>query len=210
VPAVLRIDHDAPDGAGVHRTADVLRRGGIVATRTDTVFGLLASVNRPDALRRLTELKVRPPGKPFVLLAADWIGVRSVTSHLPAVARVLGARYWPGPLTLVLPADENLPEEVVAAGPTVAVRIPRDRFLRSVLDELRAALAAPSANVAGEPPATCIADVREAFGPGVDLLLDDGGTPLSAASTLVDCTGAVAEILRPGPVVPGAHELAPR
>jgi L-threonylcarbamoyladenylate synthase len=189
---------------------DTLQRGGIVATRTDTVFGLLASVNRPDALHRLVELKVRPAGKPFVLLASDWIAVRSVTSHLPPVARVLGARYWPGPLTLVLPADENLPDEVKSVGPTVAVRIPRDRLLLEILGELRAAIAAPSANRPGEEPARSAADVLEIFGNDVDLILEDDREPSVSASTLVDCSIAAAEVLRPGPVEPDPRELMPR
>jgi L-threonylcarbamoyladenylate synthase len=197
-PEVLRVDHDEPDRAHVSRVADTLKRGGIVATRTDTVYGLLASVSRTDALRRLAKLKVRPSRKPFVLLAGDWITVRSVTSYLTPAARVLGSRHWPGPLTLVLPAYDGLPDEVTSIGRKVAVRIPRDRLLLGILDDLRSAIAAPSANLPGEAPAVSAAEVVEIFGRGVDLVLDDGLAPAPTPSTIVDCSTRAPEILRRG------------
>ena len=206
-PEVIPVDHDAPDTAIVMRVVDTLKRGGIVAMRTDTVYGLLASASRPDALRRLATLKVRATGKPFVLLASDWITVRSVTSHLPPAARVLGTRHWPGALTLVLPAAASLPDEVIASGPTVALRIPDDRLLLAILGELRAVIAAPSANRAGETPATSAAEVVEIFGSGVDLVLDGGPPVETRASTIVDCSLRSPEILRPGPVIPDVREF---
>jgi L-threonylcarbamoyladenylate synthase len=207
VTDVLRADPGRPDVDVVRRAVAVLKGGGIVAMRTDTVYGLVASVARPDALQKLVALKVRPVGKPFVLLAADWIGVRAVTSHLTPVARALGARYWPGPLTLVLPADENLPDEVTAAGKTVAVRVPADPWMRAVLAEMRTALAAPSANLPGQPPAPDAAAVVGLFGGGVDLVLDGGPAASDLASTLVDCCGRDGEILRVGAIVPAPEEL---
>ena len=204
---VLRVDPGKADPDVVTRVAAVLKGGGILAMRTDTVYGLLASINRPDALEKLVRLKVRPAGKPFVLVAADWIGVRAVTSHLPPVARSLGARYWPGPLTLVLPADENLPEEVTAAGKTVAVRVPADPWLRAILQEVRAALAAPSANLPGQPPARDADEVVRIFGAGIDVVLDGGPAASGEPSTLVDCCGSGGEVLRAGPVDPSPEEL---
>lgn len=206
-PELLVADHENPDPALVKRVAQVLRGGGVVAMRTDTVYGLLGSVNRPDALARLVELKVRPIGKPFVLLASDWIAVRSVTSHLTPVARILGHRYWPGPLTLVLPAAESLPDEVTAAGYGVAVRVPADPLLRSVLTATGAALAAPSANRPGDEPAESAAECIELFGDGIDLALDGGPPALGMASTIVNCCGPTGEILRHGPIEPALREL---
>jgi len=207
---ILRVDPAVPDPDLVRQTATVLKGGGVVAMRTDTVYGLLASVNRPDALHKLVKLKVRPPGKPFALLAPDWIGVRAVTSHLGPLARALGARHWPGALTLVLPAAEGLPEEVTAGGRTVAVRIPDDPWLAAILREMRAALAAPSANLPGDAPLTRVEAVLEVFGDGVDLALD-GGPPVSdRPSTVVDCTGPDGVILRPGLVALDPDELVTR
>jgi L-threonylcarbamoyladenylate synthase len=203
----MRVDPERPDPEIAGRAAAILKSGGVISMRTDTVYGLLASVNRPDALEKLVRLKVRPVGKPFVLLAADWVGVRAITSHLPPVARALGARYWPGPLTLVLPADENLPDDVTAAGKTVAVRVPADPWLGAILREVRAALAAPSANLPGQPPARDADEVARVFGSGVDLLLDGGPVPDGRPSTLVDCCGRGGEVLRAGPVDPSPEEL---
>lgn len=176
--------------------------------RTDTVYGLLASVNRPDALAKLIELKHRPEGKPFVVLADGWVAVRSVTTHLPPIARRLGTRYWPGPLTLVLPAEESLPEEVKGAGPSVAVRVPRDPLLALVLRELRCPVAAPSANLPGHLPASTAREVEEIFGDRVDLIVDGGEVTKTVSSTIVDCTGAGAAILRQGDIAPTRSELS--
>ncbi len=205
---LVRADHEQPDPELVARIATILRGGGVVAMRTDTVYGLLGSVNRPDSLQKLVDLKLRPVGKPFILLAADWIAVRSVTSHLTPVARRLGQRYWPGPLTLVLPAERNLPDEVTAAGPTVAVRIPGDPMLRAVLAKTGAALASPSANRPGEPPVPSAEACLELFGDAIDLAVDGGPAPQKRPSTLVDCCSSTGEILRPGPVQPEPEELA--
>jgi L-threonylcarbamoyladenylate synthase len=207
---ILHVDPAVPDARIVEQAARSLKGGGVVAARTDTVYGLLASVNRPDALDKLVRLKVRPVGKPFVLLAADWIGVRLVTSYLTPVARALGAAHWPGPLTLVLPADENLPDEVTAAGKTVAVRIPADPWLRAILRETRAAIAAPSANLPGQPPARDAGDVVRIFGAGLDLVLDGGPAAEERPSTLVNCCGRSGQILREGAVVLLAEELEER
>jgi L-threonylcarbamoyladenylate synthase len=204
---ILTTDPESAEPSVVQRVSRVLMGGGIVAMRTDTVYGLLASVDRPDALQRLVDLKVRPPDKPFVLLASDWIAVRAVTSHLPPVARSLGSRYWPGPLTLVLPGSDDLPREVRAGGPTVAVRIPGDALLLAILREFRGAVAAPSANLPGQPPATTIEEVALAFDEGVDLAVDSGPARLSRPSTIINCTSFGGEVLRAGPIAPAEQEL---
>lgn len=204
VMSLIRIDDGAQSLELVREVAQCLKGGGVVGMRSDTVYGLLASVNRPDALRRLVELKVRPASKPFILLAADWIGVRSVTSHLPPVARRLGAKYWPGPLTLILPAARDLPEEVTATGPTIAIRIPGDRLVWEILNEVKAALAAPSANLPGDAPARSAKEVEATFGSSVDLILDGGDIGDARPSTIVNCTGTSATVVRAG-----AIELSP-
>lgn len=206
---IVRIEPDRPDPGLVREVAGLLLRGGVVGLRTDTVYGLVASVHRPDALRRLIELKVRPPGKPFILLASGWLTVRSVTSHLTPVARILGSRYWPGPLTLVLPADEDLPEEVTSPGPEVAVRVPADVALQALLGEVKAALAAPSANRPGEPPARTAEQVAATFGSGIDLVVDGGEVDDLRPSTIVHCAGTEARLVREGRIALTPRELRP-
>lgn len=207
IPDVVRVAPGTVDALLAERVANVLRRGGLVAMRTDTVYGLLASVNRPDALERLVRMKVRPRDKPFVLLAADWVSVRAVTSSVPPVARALGSRYWPGPLTLVLPAALGLPAEVTASGSTVAVRVPGDPMLREVVAATRCAVAAPSANRHGEEPAGSAADCAATFGAEIDLIVDGGEVENRKPSTIVNCLGEHAEIIRDGAVPLSGEEL---
>lgn len=207
-PEVLKLAHGTVDTEVVRRVVTLLKSGGLVAVRTDTVYGILASVNRLDALQRLTSEKNRPAAKSFALLAADWLGVRQVTSHLPPAARYLGARYWPGPITLILPATTDLPEEVVGPGRSVAVRIPNDAFLLAVLRELRCAVAAPSANRSGETPAASAAEAARIFGNALALVVDSGTPAGTRPSTLIRCTGTPPEILREGPIAISADELS--
>ncbi len=209
VPPTIRVLPGPPDPAIAHRVVAVLKSGGIVAMRTDTVYGLLASVNRPDALGRLVALKERPVAKPFLVLTADWLGVRQVTSHLPSVARQMGTKYWPGAVTIVLPAPSNLPREILGAGGTVAVRIPDEALLLAVIRELKCAVAAPSANRAGETPAESAEEVIRTFGTGIDLVVDGGATLNGRSSTILRCVGARAELLREGAVEISADDLMP-
>jgi L-threonylcarbamoyladenylate synthase len=173
------------------------------------VYGLLASVNRPDALERLVSLKDRPVAKPFVVLTADWRGVRLVTSHLPPVARQVGTKYWPGAVTLILPAAAGLPREILGSGNTVAVRVPSDPLLLAVMRELRCPVAAPSANRTGETPSTTAQEVQHVFETGIDLIVDGGRSRDTRPSTILRCMGGHAEVLREGAVTVPADDLAP-
>jgi L-threonylcarbamoyladenylate synthase len=193
----------------VSRVVSALKGGGVVAMRTDTVYGLLASVVRSDALEKLVRLKDRPVAKPFVALTSDWLGVRQLTSHLPPVARHLGAKHWPGPLTLVLPAASGLPREIVGAGNSVAVRIPNDALLLAILHELRGPVAAPSANRTGEDPAHTAQETIDVFGADLDLVVDGGRAAQSQPSAIVRCIGTHAEVLREGPIHLSPDDLNP-
>jgi L-threonylcarbamoyladenylate synthase len=203
----VRVNPAKPDPKIVTEIVACLRGGGVVVLPTDTVYGLVAAVSRADALQRLHALKERPSDKGFILLVADWISVRSVTAHLPPVARRLGAKYWPGPLTLILPAQEGLPPTVSARGGTVAVRIPDDPLLQAVLGELKGAIAAPSANRAGGEPATTAAAAAAAFGSRVDLVVDGGPAPARCPSTIVSAEGKLGKVLREGPLAIPAEDL---
>ncbi len=200
-PLVQVAPREAPSDV-VTRIVTALKAGGVVAMPTDTVYGLLATVNRPDALAKLAAMKRRPTERPFVVLAGDWLSVRQLTSYLPPEARQLGTTHWPGPLTLVLPAARGLPPEVLGdgAGGTIAVRIPDDPLLLAVLRELRATIAAPSANLPGEPPAATARDALDVFGDALDLVVDGGPSSRSMPSTLVRCIGHGVHVLREGPI----------
>jgi L-threonylcarbamoyladenylate synthase len=204
---VLTVDPTAPHRAAAKRILEVLNAGGIVAMRTDTVYGLLARINRPEALRRLTELKERTPDKPFLVLAGDWRGVRELTSHLPPIARHLGSKYWPGPLTLILPGARGLPAEITDPGNTVGVRIPDDAFLLSILRDLRGSIAAPSANLSGQEPIQTVEECERAFGDGIQLFVDGGPPARDLPSTVVSCMHTPAVVLRKGTLVLTSEDL---
>jgi len=204
---VLSVDPDSPDRRAAQQIVDVLNAGGVVAMRTDTVYGLLGRVSRPEALRRLTAIKQRPADKPFLTLAGDWRSVRQLTSHLPPVARHLGSRYWPGPITLILPGAKNLPAEISGPGNTVGVRIPDEPFLLSILRELRGSIAAPSANLPGQPPVRTAEESAKVFGSDIDLFVEGGPPVRETHSTVVSCVQVPAQILREGALMLTASDL---
>jgi L-threonylcarbamoyladenylate synthase len=204
---IVRVDPQEPDATVVAQIVAILRDGGIVVLPTDTMYGLAAAVSRADALERLCELKTRPRDKGFILLVADWVGVRAVTSHLPPVARRLGGKYWPGPLTLILPARAGLPSPVSGSGVSVGVRMPGDPLLQAVLRELKGPLAAPSANRAGEEPAETAAAAAAVFGGSVELVVDGGPAPAPRPSTIVSAVGPLGHVLREGSLAIPAEDL---
>jgi len=204
---IVRVDPQEPDANVVAQIVAILRDGGIVVLPTDTVYGLAAAISRADALERLCELKTRPQDKGFILLVADWVGVRAVTSHLPPVARRLGGKYWPGPLTLILPARAGLPAAVSGSGGSVGVRMPSDPLLQAVLRELKGPLAAPSANRAGEEPSETAAAAAAVFGGSVELVVDGGQAPAQRPSTIVSAVGALGQVLREGSLAIPAEDL---
>ena len=167
---------------------EALDRGEVVAIPTDTVYGLAAGIDRPEARERIYELKRRPSGLELPVLAADADQAWELASAVPAAARRLADRFWPGALTIIVPAE---------TGETVGLRVPAND---PVAELCRACgpLATTSANLHGEPPLTTAVAVRGAF--GGDVLVVDGGTCDGAASTVVDCTVDPPTLLREGAI----------
>lgn len=166
----------------------------MVALPTDTVYGLAARIDRPEALAEIFELKGRPAGLAVPVLVGRWRQVRQVAASWPRDASMVAARFWPGPLTVVVPVRPGLGELLGGDGRTVGVRRPRHRLVQSIC---RAAgpLAVTSANLHGRPPCTTADEVAEAF-PG--LLVVDGGVCDKEPSTVVDCTVSPPACLRQG------------
>jgi len=173
---------------------NVLRSGGVAVVPCDTMYGLVGIV--PGSEARIRGIKGREEGKRFLQLLAEssWVG-RVADFEVPV--RLL--RYWPGPLTLVVPAR---------AGGTVAVRVPDSSFLRELLDSIGAPLYSTSVNRAGNPPLRRISDIRREFGDEVDLLFDAGDLPPGRPSTVLDVTVRPFRVLRPGAVVLAPEDLA--
>lgn len=183
--------------------AEVLRAGGVVAYPTETFYGLGALARDGAAVARLAHAKGRPDGKPLPLVAADAAQVEEV-AELGPVARRLADAFWPGPLTLVLPARGGLPAEITAGTATVGVRVPGSEVARALAREAGGALVSTSANLSGEPPPARAADLSAALRARLDHVLDGGATPGGLPSTVIALDGDVPRVVRHGAVPFGA------
>ncbi len=186
------------DPQSIPRALEVLRKDGIIAFPTDTVYGLGANAFFAAGIERLFAAKGRDPNKAIAVLLGEASQLETVTTGLPASARRLAERFWPGALTLVVTRCADLPE-VISPGPTIGVRIPDHPGARALLRQ-SGALATTSANRSGcENPLTA-EDVLDQLGGSVDLVLDGGRTPGGVPSTVVDCTAETVRVLREGPI----------
>lgn len=184
--------------SNVRRAAEILRRGGIVAFPTETVYGLGADALSPAACARVFAVKRRPRFDPLIVHIAGVDALAQLSSSVDDRARRLAAAFWPGPLTLVLPKTDAVPDIVCAGLPTVAVRVPAHPVARALIVAAGRPVAAPSANPFGYISPTLAAHVDEQIGSEVDLILDGGPCEMGVESTIVDLSGERALLLRPG------------
>ncbi|MCX7032514.1 MAG: L-threonylcarbamoyladenylate synthase [Arenimonas sp.] len=175
-----------------------LRRGDVIGLPTETVYGLAADASRPEAVRRIFELKGRPADHPLIVHVANARQLERWARDIPEAARVLAAAFWPGPLTLILRKQPGVPDEVTGGQPTVGLRCPAHPMALALLHEFDGGLAAPSANRFGHVSPTSAAHVRDEFGDAVPVVLDGGDCEVGIESTILDLSGATPRILRPG------------
>lgn len=197
---VVAVDASAPDPGAVARAAEILRSGGLVAFPTETVYGLGANALDAAAVRRIFAAKGRPPEDPLIVHLAAAEDLDRVARDVPELARELARRLWPGPLTLVLPKRPEIPPEVTAGLPTVAVRVPAHPVAQALIGAAGIPVAAPSANRFGRASPTCAQHVLDDLDGRVDLVLDAGPTSVGVESTVLDLTRGIPTILRPGGV----------
>jgi L-threonylcarbamoyladenylate synthase len=200
VTRVLVVDREAPSREVLDAAAAILQGGGLVAFPTESFYGLGADALDPRALTRVFAVKGRPESKPLLVLVDSVKMVEGLVSELPAGARDLMTRHWPGALTLVLKAAVDLPDKLTAGTGTVGVRMPGHPVALALVRATGLAVTAPSANPSGAEPPTTALDVRRYFEDAVDLILDGGTTAGGAGSTIADCTVWPPRILRQGPV----------
>jgi L-threonylcarbamoyladenylate synthase len=184
--------------AMVTEAAAVLARGSVIAVPTDTVYGLAARLDRDEAVAAIFELKGRPDALALPVLVAGTDQAQRLVARWPAAAARLAVRFWPGALTVVVPARPEIGARVGGDGASVGIRNPRNRFVQ-LLCELAGPLAVTSANRHGAPPCTSAAEVVAAFGPAAGLVVD-GGRCDGLPSTVVDCTGEEPACLREGAI----------
>jgi L-threonylcarbamoyladenylate synthase len=195
---VLKID---PDAAELPQASDIaadLCAGSVIAYPTETFYALGAAAFSRKAVERIFRLKRRDASKPLSFIVSDMDMVDDVVSSLPWPFAALAAEFWPGALTLVLPAAAGLPDSILGPGGTIAVRIPPLPWLRALVRDVGEPLAATSANLSGDREPADPAEVRALFETKVDLIIDGGPTPGGAPSTIVDLTGRMPRVLREG------------
>ncbi len=184
----------------LHSAAVMLRRGGIVAFPTETVYGLGAMVFDEQAVARVFEAKQRPRFDPLIVHISGIEQLGLLVERVPEAARVLISRFWPGPLTLILPKAAGVPDLVTAGLPTVAVRMPRHPMALALIRQVGLPVAAPSANPFGRTSPTAAHHVRGPLGGRIDLVLDGGACSVGIESTILSLCGDPPVLLRPGGV----------
>lgn len=183
-----------------------LRRGEAIGLPTETVYGLAADASRPEAVARIFAIKGRPADHPLIVHLASDAQIDDWAVDVPEAARVLAKAFWPGPLTLILRKQPRVPAEVTGGQDTVGLRCPAHPLALEVLRAFGGGLAAPSANRFGRLSPTSAAHVREEFGDAVPLVLDGGDCEVGIESTILDLSGDVPRILRPGRIGHGRIE----
>jgi L-threonylcarbamoyladenylate synthase len=183
----------------LQEAATVLREGGLVVFPTETVYGLGANALDGKSVLRIFEAKGRPADNPLIVHVAEASGAEKV-AFVPKLGHLLMERFWPGPLTLVMPACPVVPSSVTAGLSTVAVRMPAQPVALELIRLAGVPVAAPSANLSGRPSPTDARAVEEDLGDRVEMILDGGPTQVGVESTVLDITGERAVLLRPGGV----------
>jgi L-threonylcarbamoyladenylate synthase len=184
--------------AAIKKAAAIIRRGGVVAFPTETVYGLGADGLSPLACARVFEIKGRPRFDPLILHECSPARARRLFSRVPAAARRLMDKFWPGPLTLVLPKAAAVPDIVTAGLSTVAVRVPANPAALALIKAAGRPVAAPSANKFGRLSPTTAAHVRKQLGSAPDMILDGGRAAIGVESTIITFSKGRAVLLRPG------------
>ena len=184
----------------VDKGISILKKGGVVAFPTDTVYGLGAAANNPQAVARIYVVKERPRHMPLTLLLAHTVQISEVAESVPPLAWLLAERFLPGALTLVLSKSRSVPDIVTAGGTTVAVRIPAHPVPIALIEGLGVPVLGTSANLSGRPSTLEASEVYSQFEGRIALVIDGGRCPGGRESTIVDVTGEVPVVLREGAI----------
>lgn len=182
----------------IREAAEILRRGGLVAFPTETVYGLGADASNPAAVARIYAIKGRPPNHPVIVHIGDVGQSARWAREIPEPAARLAARFWPGPLTLVLRRADGVGDYLTGGQETIGLRVPGHPVALDLLREFGGGVAAPSANRFGRISPTCAEHVRRDLGADVDLILDGGACEIGIESTIVDVSRGKPVVLRPG------------
>ncbi len=195
---MLKVDLQKPDMKKIRVAASLIRKGGLVAFPTETVYGLGADALNPKAVLALFKAKKRPLDNPPIIHVGDVEYIRKLVKELPPKAERLMEKFWPGPLTLIFKRSGIVPDVTVASLDTIAIRMPNHNVALALIRESSCPIAAPSANLAGKPSPTSAQHVLEDLNGRIDAVLDAGPTFIGLESTVLDLTLDPPQILRPG------------
>ena len=196
----LLLSAQDPSAAGL--AAEIIKSGGLVAIPTETVYGLGANGLNPEAVAKIFLAKGRPQDNPLILHVADVTEIEALCHSIPKAAYKLAEKFWPGPLTMVLPARDTVPQCTTAGLPTVAVRCPDNAVTREIIRLSGCPIAAPSANISGKPSTTTAEHVIHDHNGKIEAVVDGGPCRVGLESTIVDLTEDRPRLLRPGGITP--------
>ena len=182
----------------MERAGEILKKGGLVAFPTETVYGLGGDALNPEASARIYAAKGRPSDNPLIVHIADMEALKVLASEVPEKARLLADRFWPGPLTMIMPKSDAVPYATTGGLDTVAIRMPSHPTAYELIRSSGVYIAAPSANTSGRPSPTTAQHVYEDLNGRIDMIIDSGKVDIGLESTIVDLTGEIPTILRPG------------
>ena len=195
---IIKIDENEIDREAIQKAGKILRQGGLVAFPTETVYGLGGDALNPDSSRKIYAAKGRPSDNPLIVHICRMEDLDKIVAEIPESAAKLAAAFWPGPLTMILPKSESVPQETTGGLDTVAVRFPSHHTAQALIDAAGGYVAAPSANTSGRPSPTLARYVVEDMDGRIDMVIDGGDIPIGVESTIVDCTVEPPMLLRPG------------
>lgn len=195
---LIKINKENFSGEELEEAAEILKNGGLVAFPTETVYGLGGDGMRADAARKIYEAKGRPSDNPLILHISDMQMLERIVQQIPGKAYKLAEAFWPGPLTMVLNKKEEVPYGTTGGLDTVAVRMPSHPIALALIRAAGICVAAPSANTSGRPSPTRASHVKDDLDGKIEMIIDGGEVGIGIESTIVDLSGEVPMILRPG------------
>ena len=197
---VRRLSYSQIDETMIEEAGRIIRKGGLVAFPTETVYGLGGDALNPESSKKIYAAKGRPSDNPLIVHIADKRDLHRIVREVPEKAKKLMEAFWPGPLTMIFYKNELVPQATTGGLDTVAVRMPSDRIAAAFIRAAGGFVAAPSANVSGRPSTTTAAHVEEDLSGRIEMILDGGQAVIGLESTIVDMSVEPPVILRPGAV----------
>ena len=195
---IVKVDESHIDIEKINQAAEIIRKGGLVAFPTETVYGLGGNALNPEASAKIYAAKGRPSDNPLIAHIASLDMLDSLVTEIPDSARILMDKFWPGPMTLIFKKSSLVPKETTGGLDTVAVRFPNHKIAQALIESAGVSIAAPSANLSGKPSPTLGEHVIDDMNGRIDMIIDGGMVGIGLESTIIDVTVEPPMILRPG------------